>query len=261
MTETNRGMKTLIVGGGIGGLSAALSLHRVGIDAHVFESADEIRQLGLGINLLPHAVRELTELGLENDLAQTAIETTRLTYHTKYGRPIWSEPRGLEAGYRWPQFSIHRGALQMILLRAVTDRLGPKRVLTGHHLVGFEQDSDGITTHFSNGVGGNTRRSVRGDVLIAADGIDSTVRAALYPNEGPPKLSGITMWRGAHEAAPFLDGRMMVMAGNWNIKAVAYPISRQASERGRSLINWVAEVRGVRDGPHARADWSRRGRA
>jgi 2-polyprenyl-6-methoxyphenol hydroxylase-like FAD-dependent oxidoreductase len=252
-------MKVLIIGGGIGGMTAALSLHRAGIDAHVFESVREIKELGVGINLLPHAVRELTELGLQDALAASAIETSELIYHTKYGRPIWSEARGIAAGYKWPQYSIHRGALQMLLLRAVTERLGSDHVHAGHHLAGFDQDADGIVAHFAAREGGTPMVSVRGDALIAADGIHSTVRGALYPDEGPPEFSGITMWRGVRESAPFLDGRTMVMVGNWSIKAVIYPISRDAATRGRALINWVAEVRGAHDTIHDREDWNRRG--
>ncbi len=253
-------MEVIIAGGGIGGMTAALCLHRAGVRTTVFESTAEIKELGVGINLLPHAVRELTELGLQPALADTAIKTNELIYHTQYGRPIWREPRGLAGGYKWPQFSIHRGALQLILLDAVRDRLGVDNIVTGHHMSGFEQDDHGVTAHFTDRRTGAALPSRRGDVLIGADGIHSALRKALYPDEGPPAFSGITMWRGVTETEPFLDGRTMIMAGNWNRKFVAYPISEKAALKGRSLVNWVAEIRGAHDTLHRKEDWNRTGK-
>ena len=141
-------MTILIVGGGIGGLTAALSLHQIGVDCRVFESVSVPRPLGVGINVLPHAVRELTELGLEGALAQTGIPTAELAYYNKHGQRIWSEPRGREAGYNWPQFSIHRGLLQLVLLEAARDRLGAYNILTGHHLDGWEETSTKVIARF-----------------------------------------------------------------------------------------------------------------
>ena len=137
-------MTVLIAGGGIGGLTLALSLHQIGVPAKVFESVPELKPLGVGINVLPHAVRELIELGLHDRLDAAGVATRELAYFSKHGRPIWSEPRGLEAGYKWPQFSIHRGTLQQILLEAAIERLGPENILTSHHLSGWTETSDGI---------------------------------------------------------------------------------------------------------------------
>lgn len=252
-------MDVIIAGGGIGGMTAALHLHRVGARVRVFESTAEIKELGVGVNMLPHAVRELTELGLQPVLADTAIETVELGYYTQYGRSIWREPRGVAAGYKWPQFSIHRGALQLLLFDAVKDRLGAQNVVTGHHVSGFDQDDSGVTVHFTDRQSGADLPSQRADVLIGADGIHSAVRNILHPGEGPPVFSGVTMWRGIMEREPFLDGRTMIVAGNWNRKFVAYPVSAQAARRGKSLVNWVAEVRGAHDTAHRREDWNRRG--
>ena len=253
-------MRVLIAGGGIGGLTAALSLHEAGIDAVVFESTPELRELGVGINLLPHAVRELSALGVQPALASTAIETRELAYYTVYGRPIWREPRGLSAGYRWPQYSIHRGRLLMRLARAVQARLGASAIRTGHRLAQVEQDDDGVTAHFVDPATDTPVASERGDALIGADGIHSRTRGVLYPEERPPRFSGITMWRGVTEQKPFLDGRTMIVAGNWHIRAVVYPISREAAARGRSLINWVAEIRDESRTEWHWDDWHRAGR-
>ena len=253
-------MRALIAGGGIGGLTTALCLHDAGIEAVVYEAAPEMRELGVGINLLPHAVRELSGLGVQPALAATAIETGALAYYTKYGKLIQREPRGLAAGYRWPQFSIHRGRLLMILARAVRARLGASAIRTGHRFAHVEQADDGVTAHFADPATGAPVASARGDVLIGADGIHSTVRSRLYPDEGPPSFSGITMWRGVTEQEPFIDGRTMVIAGNWSIRVVVYPISRDAAERGSSLINWVAEIRDESKTDWRWEDWDRRGR-
>ena len=253
-------MRVLIVGGGIGGLTTALCLHDAGIEAVVYESAPALRELGVGINLLPHAVRELSALGVQRELASTAIETAALAYYTKYGRVIQSEPRGLRAGYQWPQFSIHRGRLVMILARAMQVRMDASSIRTGHRFAHFEQDDKGVTAHFVDPATGALVGTDRGDALIGADGIHSTVRGLLYPQEGLPKFSGITMWRGVTEQEPFLDGQTMVIAGNWHIRVVVYPISRETAERGRSLINWVAEIRDESKTDWHWENWDRQGR-
>jgi len=251
----------LIIGAGIGGLTAALSLHQIGVPVEIYESVEQIEPLGVGINTLPHAVRELSELGLQDRLARTGIETAELAYFSKRGQPIWAEPRGKAAGYNWPQFSIHRGELQMILYTAVIERLGPDAVRSGRYLADWEETDDGVTAHFIDRRTGAAAGSARGRLLVAADGIHSAARARLYPSEGAPIWNGAILWRGVTRGAkPFLTGRSMIMAGHEFQKFVCYPISRAAYERGVSDINWIAERKFKPDHQWRREDWNRPGR-
>ncbi len=234
-------MTVLIAGGGIGGLTLALSLHQIGVPAKVFESVSALKPLGVGINVLPHAVRELIELGLLEQLDASGVRTRELAFFSKHGKPIWSEPRGLEAGYKWPQFSIHRGILQQILLDAVIERLGADSVLTSHHLHGWTETPDGVRADFIDKATGKAAGSYDGRLLIAADGIHSAIREKLYSLEGPPLWNGRILWRGITTSDAFLSGRTMIMAGHEVLKFVCYPISREADANGKFEINWVAE--------------------
>src|SRR5687768_1431537 len=185
MNRTDAAMKIVIAGAGIGGLTAALALHRAGVDAELFEQAHELRELGVGINLLPHAVKELAALGLLPALDRAGIRTRRLVYMTRLGRPVWEEPRGIDAGYALPQISIHRGKLHGVLHRAVLQRLGTGRLHTGHRLVGFEERGERVLARFERRRDGGLVE-VAGDALVGADGIHSALRASFYPDEGPP---------------------------------------------------------------------------
>ncbi|MGX9389811.1 flavin-dependent oxidoreductase [Nitrobacteraceae bacterium UC4446_H13] len=234
-------MTVLIAGGGIGGLTLALSLHQIGVPCRVFESVFELRPLGVGINVLPHAVRELIDLGLLDKLDSIGVRTKELAFFSKYGKPIWSEPRGLEAGYTWPQFSVHRGQLQQILLDTAIERLGADNVLTSHHLIDWSETPDGVRANFIDRATGQSAGGYDGTLLIAADGIHSAIREKLYPDEGPPLWNGRILWRGITEADAFLSGRTMIMAGHEILKFVCYPISREPDARGKHRINWVAE--------------------
>src|SRR5262249_52968712 len=251
-------MKALIVGGGIGGLTAALCLHEIGIEVRVFESVEAIRPLGVGINLLPHAVRVLDRLGLLPRLAAAAVATAELIYFNKFGQLIWREPRGLDAGYAWPQLSVHRGRFQAVLLDEVQRRLGTDAVRTGCHLADFEDRGQEVLARFMNRKSGVTVASETGDLLVGADGIHSCVRATFFPDEGAPHSAGKMLWRATTEAAPFLTGRSMIMAGHAAQKFVAYPIRPEAEVPGLALINWVAELDVGTTTPQRR-DWNRRG--
>jgi 2-polyprenyl-6-methoxyphenol hydroxylase-like FAD-dependent oxidoreductase len=253
-------MRVLIAGAGIGGLTAALSLHAAGIDALVIDSAASLRPLGVGINLMPHAVRELTELGLGDELAATGIPTAEMVHFDRHGNRIWGFACGLSVGYRWPQYSIHRGELQMILLAAVRARLGSAAVRTGTAFAGFAESRSGVVAGVRDRASG-TMTELAADVLVGADGLYSGVRAQLHPDEPPPRWGGIMMWRGIAEAPPFLTGRTVAVSGtNAALKFVAYPISRQAEARGTALVNWVAEAMLPDAGSLDVADWNRPGR-
>ncbi|WP_227982087.1 flavin-dependent oxidoreductase [Nocardia spumae] len=223
-------MRIVIAGAGIGGLSAALSLHAAGFrDVVVYDRVEALRPLGVGINLLPHAVRELTELGLGDRVAASGTAPETLAYFNRYGQQIWCEPRGIAAGYRWPQLSVHRGVLQMELLAAVRDRLGPASVRLGHRLVAAEPSGIGRFATADGDV------DVAAEVIIGADGIHSTLRRQHRPDEGPPLWNGLTLWRGTARVPAFADGRTMIMAGDADQKFVAYPLGDE--------VNFVAERR------------------
>jgi 2-polyprenyl-6-methoxyphenol hydroxylase-like FAD-dependent oxidoreductase len=252
-------MKAIIVGGGVGGLTTALMLHARGIDCEVFEQADSIRELGVGINTLPHAIRELKELGLLERLDAVAIRTYELFYANRFGQTVWHELRGLDAGFDVPQFSIHRGKLQNVIYQTVRARLGETRVHSGHRLGAFQQDEAGVTAYFFDRSGSHIR-TAKGDVLIGADGIHSLVREKLFPNEGPAHWNGTMLWRGAVDWPQFMTGRSMIIAGGMEAKFVLYPIA-SGTAPDRRLTNWAVMAK-VSDGgvPPRKEDWSRPGR-
>lgn len=234
-------MTVLIAGGGIAGLTLALSCHQAGIACRVFEQMDALKPLGVGINLQPHAVRELFELGLEPELEAIGVKTREVAYFSKTGRAIWAEPRGRHAGYNWPQYSVHRGALQMMLFDAVRERLGQDAVVTGARVTGFREGPN--TVQASIAANGGVDADCQGTVLIGCDGIHSQLRHAFHPHEGPPVWGGSILWRGTALAKPFLSGATMAMAGHEAQKFVTYPIIRPDPESGMQLINFIAELK------------------
>lgn len=247
----------IIVGAGVGGLVLALSLHQAGIACRVYEAVREIRPLGVGINLLPHATRELDELGLLPALDAIAVRTRESVFYTRHGQFIYSEPAGIDAGYDWPQYSIHRGDLQMTLLAAVRQRLGDDSVVVNARCCGVTQDADSVTARFQDN-DGNALPAVRGRIAVGCDGIHSVLRKQLYPQEGAPRYSGVNMWRGTTRCKPFLSGASMVRAGWLSTgKMVIYPIRDNIDADGNQLVNWVAEIEAAE--PAVR-DWNRGGR-
>jgi 2-polyprenyl-6-methoxyphenol hydroxylase-like FAD-dependent oxidoreductase len=250
-------MEVLIIGGGIGGLTLALTLHKVGVSARVYEAAPEIKPIGVGINVLPHATKVLDALGLESALAKVAVTTRESVFFNRFGQLIYREPAGRYAGDQWPQFSIHRGDLQDVLLQAVRERLGPERVVAGWKCTHVEQAAAGVTAHFQDPATGDRLPPQRGSIAIACDGLHSAIRRQLHPDEGAPLYSGVNMWRGVTRWPRFLSGASMVRAG-WlaNGKMVIYPIRNDIDPDGRQLINWVAEIETAK---HTARDWSRGG--
>ena len=247
-------MQIVIAGAGIGGLITALSLEAAGFtDIVVAERSREIRGLGVGLNLLPHAVRELTELGVVEQVAALGVEPQTLAYFNRHGQPIWSEPRGRAAGYAWPQLSLHRGNLQLLLKDLVEERLGDV-IRLGYTLVDLDPGDSDRRAVATFATADDQRVALEGDAIIAADGIHSAARALRYPEEGGPRWGGLTLWRGTALVEPFLDGRTMIMAGDAEQKFVAYPLEAP-SEDGRIRVNFIAERRG---GGLENADWNRR---
>jgi len=244
------GLRGVIIGAGIGGLATALRLHEVGVRVDVFDSASELRPLGVGINLLPHAVRELDALGLLQELRAHAVAPSVLVYCTKRGEEIWREPRGMAAGYSWPQLSLHRGVLQEVLRGAVVERLGAEALHLGRRLVRIGGSDETPVAEFDDG-------EVDVDLIVAADGIHSAARAQRYPDEGSFLWNGSLLWRGIAEVEPVLDGRSMIWAGHPEQKFVGYPIADLPG--GTQRFNFIAELRRP-DSDLARSeDWNRRG--
>jgi len=240
-------MDIAIVGGGIGGLTLALSLHQVGISCRAYEAAPELKPLGVGINLLPHAMRELTELGLGAALERVAVATREAVFCNRFGQFIRREPRGRAAGYAWPQLSIHRADLHAVLAAAVGDAL-----VLGAKCVGVEQDAEGVMLSFEDGA------NARADAAIGCDGIHSAVRRILHPAEGPLSYQGINMWRGVTRARPFLTGASMLVGGWLEVgKLVVYPVRDAIDPEGRQLVNWVAEIQSP---GNVMQGWNRPGR-
>ena len=254
-------MKVLIAGGGIGGLATALWLHELGIHAEIYEQTSELREVGVEINMLPHAIKELASIGLLPDLDAAGIRTHELIYTNRFGQAVWRELRGTAAGYAMPQLSIHRGKLHGVLLRAVLARLGADCVHTGHRLIDFRERAGEIVASFERRDSGDSVEAA-GDALIGADGIHSRIRSLFYPNEGPPVWSGLMLWRGAADWPTYADGQTMVIAGGNEAKFVFYPIHFDRAKPDVRLTNWAIMAR-IGDGsgpPPRREDWNRPGR-
>jgi 2-polyprenyl-6-methoxyphenol hydroxylase-like FAD-dependent oxidoreductase len=249
-------MKIAIVGGGIGGLGLALALHARGLPCDVYEAVPEVREIGVGITLLPHAMRELAALGLQPALEAAGIENLESVFFNRYGQFIYREPRGRHAGYTLPEVGIHRGKLHRVMYDAVLARLGPQHVHTDHRCLRVEQDAAGATVHFTRS-DGQPLAPVQADVVVACDGVNSTVRRQFYPQE-QVAFAGINTWRGVTRHKPILSGKSYLRIGSIDTgKMVIYPIVDSADADGLQLINWVAEIKR----PDASMnDWNQGGR-
>jgi 2-polyprenyl-6-methoxyphenol hydroxylase-like FAD-dependent oxidoreductase len=251
-------MDTLIIGGGIGGLTLALSIHAAGPGSRIqiFEAAPDIRALGVGINLQPHAVKELSTLGLEEALVAVACLPQDYAFFTRHGQLVYREPWGRAAGHQWPHISIHRGELHRVLLDAVQERIGPENFRTAHRCVAVEQNETSVTARFVD-ADGRPLPAQRGDILVACDGVHSAVRAQFYPDEGPVSFRGTNLWRGVTRWPPFLTGRSIARIGARHATLIVYPIRNAIDAAGNQLVNWVAEIEQSVAVP---VDWSKPGR-
>ena len=247
-----------VVGGGIAGLGFALALKQRGLRCNVYESVPEVKELGVGITLLPHAMRELAALGVQTKLEAVGIENLESVFFNRYGQFIYSEPRGRHAGYALPEVGIHRGKLHRILFDEALIQLGPQHVHTGHRCVGIEQDESGATLHFVDPRTAERRPPVRADIVVACDGIQSAVRKHFYPDE-KMAFAGINTWRGVTRHKPILTGKSYLRIGTIDTgKMVIYPIVDNVDGEGMQLINWMAEIQGQAD---AMNDWNQTGSA
>jgi 2-polyprenyl-6-methoxyphenol hydroxylase-like FAD-dependent oxidoreductase len=247
----------LIAGGGIGGMALALTLHQVGVPCTVFEAAPQLQPLGVGINLQPNAVRELHDLGFGNEVLDTiGIQAREWALVGRNGNDVYSEPRGLLAGYRWPQYAVHRGLLQMLLLQAVQQRLGPDAVRLGQRVTGYRHSDGGVAVQLEGHDG--QRHEAAGALLVAADGLHSAVRAQMHPKQPPIQWGGAIMWRGTTPGVPIRSGSSFVGLGSLKHRVVLYPISQPDKTTGLATINWIAEITVDNAGGWRQGDWNRR---
>ncbi|MCP5145824.1 MAG: flavin-dependent oxidoreductase [Gammaproteobacteria bacterium] len=259
MTRSNDSAAVLIAGGGIGGMALALTLHQIGVRCIVLEAVADLKPFGLGINLQPNAVRELYDLGFDASVMDTiGIQSREWALVGRNGNDVYSEPRGLLAGYQWPQYSVHRGQLQMMLYDAVIARLGPDAVRLGHRVVGYRNapDGSGVTALVKTHDGQDLK--IDGQLLIAADGLHSAVRAQMHPMQPPIRWGGAIMWRGASPGVPIRSGASFVGLGSLNHRFVFYPISQPDADTGFATINWIAEITVDNSEGWARGDWNKR---
>jgi 2-polyprenyl-6-methoxyphenol hydroxylase-like FAD-dependent oxidoreductase len=230
----------IIAGGGIGGLATGLTLHQIGVPCLVLESAQEMRPLGVGINLQPNAVRELADLGIgEAELDRVGVPAREWALVGLNGRDIWSEPRGRLAGYRWPQYSVHRGRLHMLLYRTLIERAGPGSVRLGSRVTGYRIEGGAVVVSVEEA---GAVSDMRATLLVGADGIHSAVRAQMHPAQPPIHWGGALMWRGTTMAKPIRSGASFVGLGTHRQRVVFYPISHPDPATGLAMINWIAEV-------------------
>jgi 2-polyprenyl-6-methoxyphenol hydroxylase-like FAD-dependent oxidoreductase len=249
----------LVAGAGIGGLALALTLHEIGVRCLVLESVATLKPLGVGINVQPNAVRELYEMGFgPADLDEIGVQTQEWALVGLNGKDVYAEPRGLAAGYRWPQYSVHRGGLQMLLYRAVLERLGAGAVRTGVRVTGYHNHAGGAGVTALVEARNGERQEIDGSLLIGADGVHSAVRAQMHPGQPPIQWGGAILWRGVTRDVPIRTGASFVGFGTHRHRVVFYPISRRDPVSGLADINWVAEITVDNAGGWPDGDWNKK---
>jgi salicylate hydroxylase len=204
---TGRALRIGIIGGGIGGLTAALSLRQAGFDVEVYEQAPELTQIGGGINMGPNAARVLRRLGLGDGLDREGVRP--LGTHQRR----WEDGRTLQKAqlnpqcerlYGAPHITIHRADL----LAVIAAGFPPECVHLGHRLVGFADAGDSVEAWFANGA------RIDCDVLVGADGIHSAVRAQLFGDE-KPRFAGCVAYRGLVPADRIADLGLELGSQSW----------------------------------------------
>jgi len=257
MIDSAATQTVLIAGGGIGGMTLALTLHQIGVPCVVYEAVADPQPLGVGINLQPNAVRELYDLGIDTEMLDSiGIQAREWALVGRHGNDVYAEARGLLAGYRWPQYSVHRGKLQMLLYRTVLERLGSDAVRLGQRVTGYRERVGGITALIESRDGGHLECD--GRLLVAADGLHSAVRAQMYPDQPPIQWGGAIMWRGTTPGVPIRTGASFVGVGSLRHRVVLYPISRPVPGSGLATINWIAEITVDNSKGWSQGDWNRR---
>ena len=233
--------RVIIAGGGIAGFAMALTLHQIGVSCLVIEQVEEIRSLGVGINLQPNAIRELHDLGFTGtDLDAIGVPAREWALVGMNGQEIYAEPRGTHAGYHWPQYAAHRGKFQMMLYERFRSLAGEKAIRLGSRVTGYEVQPDGTVAAIIETPDGILRETA--SLLIAADGIHSAIRAQMHPAQPPIHWGGAMLWRGTSLAKPVRTGSSFIGLGTHRHRMVIYPISAPDPETSMALINWIAEV-------------------
>jgi 5-methylphenazine-1-carboxylate 1-monooxygenase len=250
----------IIIGGGIGGLTLALALHKFNIPVRVFEATPEIKPLGVGLNLLPHAMERLFGLGIGDELVSKGVQTKEYCFFTRNGQLVHKEPRGIFAGYKLPQVSIHRGDLHLTLQHAVNEKLGSNTIALGYKCVGVDQDADSAIVHFQDSATGKTLPPIRGSIAVACDGVHSVARLQMHRKDAVSRYEGTMQYRGVTRWKPFLGGATMIYMGTHEAgKIIIYPIRNNIDREGRQLINWAIEV--TRPASQLMRDWNRESHA
>lgn len=247
----------VIIGAGPAGLAAALRLHQQGFRPRLFEAVAEIKPLGVGVDIKPYAVREITELGLYDAFVDISVEAKESIFYTGHGQQIFAEQCGRHMGYDHDQRFVHRGRLQMMLYKAVQERLGQDAITLGCRCSGIEQDENGVTVHFDNHLNPDAPQSVYADVVIGVDGIRSVIRSKLLPESARSHFSGLTLYRGVTVMPPFKTGGSILHIGDPIRQGtlIVYPIQDNVDGNGNQLVNWVIEQN---EKPQSEEDWNQK---